>query len=93
MHERIVHCKKERYDVYIGRPSIWGNPFKIGIHGNRQEVIEKYEEHIRSSPLLMAGLEHLQSRTLGCWCPPKHCHGEVIIKLIREIEESETKSG
>ena len=24
---KVVHCKKELYDVYIGRPSKWGNPF------------------------------------------------------------------
>lgn len=24
---KIVHCKKDKYDIYIGRPSIWGNPF------------------------------------------------------------------
>ena len=22
----VVHCKKSLYDVYIGRPSKWGNP-------------------------------------------------------------------
>ena len=36
---RVVNCKKEPYDVYIGRPSKWGNPFKIGRDGSRQEVI------------------------------------------------------
>jgi len=24
---RVVHCKREPYDVYIGRGSKWGNPF------------------------------------------------------------------
>ena len=24
---KVVHCKKSEYDVYIGRPSLWGNPF------------------------------------------------------------------
>lgn len=23
----VVHCKKAPYDVYIGRPGPWGNPF------------------------------------------------------------------
>jgi len=27
---RIVHWKKEPYDVYIGRPGKWGNPYTIG---------------------------------------------------------------
>ena len=42
----VVHCKKSKYDVYIGRPNptiplsnkdcAWGNPFKIGEHGTRE---------------------------------------------------------
>ena len=30
-------------DVYIGRPSIWGNPFVIGKDGSRNQVINKYK--------------------------------------------------
>lgn len=44
--KRVVHCKKEPYDVYIGRPSKWGNPFVIGKDGTREEVIAKYAEWI-----------------------------------------------
>lgn len=24
---KVVHFKKEPFDIYIGRPSVWGNPF------------------------------------------------------------------
>ena len=24
---RVVHCQREEYDIYIGRPSEWGNPY------------------------------------------------------------------
>ncbi len=37
----IINLKKEKYDVYIGRGSKWGNPFHIGKDGNRKEVIDK----------------------------------------------------
>lgn len=46
---KIVHCKKEPYDIYIGRPGKWGNPFTIGKDGTREEVIVKYEEWIRNN--------------------------------------------
>ncbi len=82
----IVHCKKQPYDVYIGRPSKWGNPYVIGVHGSREEVIQMYEEHIRTSPILMRALPELQGKVLGCWCPPKPCHGEVLLKLLKELE-------
>ena len=82
---KVVHCKKEPYDIYIGRGSKWGNPFKIGKDGNRQEVIDKYEEYIRNKPELLTDLQELKGKTLGCWCKPKDCHGDVLAKLINEF--------
>lgn len=38
----VVHCKKDKYDVYIGRPSKFGNPFSIGKDGDRIEVCQKH---------------------------------------------------
>ncbi|QBX38634.1 DUF4326 domain-containing protein [Brevundimonas sp. S30B] len=77
----VVHCKREPYDVYIGRPSKWGNPFEIGRDGTRGEVIEKYREHVLTRPDLMAALPELRGKTLGCWCAPKACHGDVLAAL------------
>lgn len=84
---KIVHCKKSKYNVYIGRPSKWGNPFTIGKDGNRQEVIIKYEKYIRDKPDLLNSLNELKDKVLGCWCSPKECHGDVLIKLLKEKKE------
>lgn len=81
---RIVHCKKSPYDIYIGRPSRWGNPYKIGPDGDRDTVIEKYKQHVRSSRILMRHLPELVGKTLGCWCYPKRCHGEALIEIMKE---------
>lgn len=64
----IVHCKKSEFDVYIGRPSKWGNPYTIGVDGNRDEVIEKYRNYIINNPRLMEDLCELHGKVLGCWC-------------------------
>ena len=40
---KVVNKYKQPYDIYIGRGSKWGNPFIIGQDGNREEVINKYE--------------------------------------------------
>lgn len=82
---RVVHCKKEKYDIYIGRPSPWGNPFTIGKDGTREEVINKYREWIYTQPELLAHVPELKGKTLGCWCAPQACHGDVLIELIEEI--------
>jgi hypothetical protein len=80
----VVHCKKDTYDVYIGRPSKWGNPFTIGKDGDRDEVIRKYKEWIVTQPNLMRSLHELKGKTLGCWCKPNACHGDVLVELSKE---------
>lgn len=80
------------YDVYIGRKSIWGNPYshlasKLSVMrtATREEAIEKYEIYIRSKPDLLAQLHTLEGKTLGCFCKPKPCHGDVLMKLLKEL--------
>jgi len=77
----VVHCKKSKYDVYIGRPSKWSNPFKIGKDGTRLEVIQKYREYIKTKPELLKSLPELKGKVLGCWCAPRVCHGDVLVEL------------
>jgi hypothetical protein len=77
---------KVPYDVYIGRGSKWGNPFKIGKDGTRDEVIEKYAQYIADNEYLIGSLEELRGKRLGCYCAPKRCHGDVLIELLGEKE-------
>lgn len=88
MKTQVVHLKRDSYDSdnyeYIGRPGIWGNPFTIGKDGIRKEVIQKYEKYIRNNKMLMPILYTLKGKYLGCWCKPSACHGDVLVKLIKE---------
>ena len=88
---RVVHCKKEKYDVYIGRPSKWGNPFshKEGTTAKyktntREEAIEKYKEYILNTPDLLKDINELKGKTLACWCSPQKCHGDVLLELANK---------
>ena len=80
-HELVVHCKRAAHDVYIGRPSKWGNPFVIGRDGTRDDVIARYEAWLLEQPELVAALPELAGKTLGCWCAPRACHGDVLARL------------
>lgn len=82
---RVVHCKREPYDVYIGRPSKWGNPFLLTTPNSRQVVIDQYREWIQNQPELLAALHELRGKTLGCWCAPKACHGDVLAQLANAL--------
>ena len=81
MKTRVVHCKRSKYDIYIGRPSKWGNRFLIGIDGTREQAIEKYRKWLMTQPALLKALPELKGRTLGCWCAPLTCHGDVLVEL------------
>lgn len=82
---KVVHCKKEKYDIYIGRPSKWANPFKIGLY-TREEVLEKYEEWIQNQDWLLKDLHELKDKTLGCWCKPSlRCHGDILAEIVNKI--------
>jgi Domain of unknown function (DUF4326) len=79
----VVHCKRGSYDVYVGRGrgSRWDNPFVIGRDGDRADVIAKYERWLLTQPELLAAVPELRGRTLGCWCAPHPCHGDVLARL------------
>jgi hypothetical protein len=82
---RVVNCQTEAYDVYIGRPSKWGNPFSVEKYG-REECIKMYREYILNNKKLMADIHELRGKVLGCWCKPYACHGEVLVELANPKE-------
>lgn len=85
----VVNKRDRLYDVYIGRGSIWGNPFTVEQFG-RDECIEKYEQYIRdklqNNPELWQELQKLEGKVLGCFCKPKRCHGDILVKILEEIK-------
>jgi hypothetical protein len=81
----VVNLRTASCDVYIGRPSRWGNPFRIGPDGNREQVIEKFREFCRKNPELVGrAKKELRGKRLGCWCKPLACHGDVWVELVEE---------
>lgn len=79
--------------VYIGRPSIWGNPFthiKGGktlaqyVVASRDAAVDKYEEWLLQQPHLLEQLHSLKGKDVVCWCHPQRCHGDVLIKLANQ---------
>ena len=92
---RVVHFKKEKCDVYIGRPTKWGNPFthiddkKTAarfIVPSRDIAIESYRKYILEGEgkWLLEHLHELKGKTLGCWCHPKSCHGDILLELANK---------
>ena len=89
---KVVNINKDDYDVYIGRGSKWGNPYTHKsntkakyVVGSRKEAIEKYERYLVNNKELMDSLSELVGKTLGCYCKPKSCHGDILLKHINNI--------
>jgi len=81
--------KTENYDVYIGRGSDWGNPYAIGIDGDRDEVIRKYQYDFERG-YLKSSKEHLlklRGKTLGCHCKPSACHGDILANYLNSLDD------
>lgn len=81
MPTTVVHGKKAPCDVYIGRPSPWGNPFAIGRDGTREAVIVAYRQWIVQQPHLLEQIPQLRDKVLCCWCAPQACHGGALSEL------------
>lgn len=81
----VVNKRTDEYDIYIGRGSVFGNPFMIGIGGTREEVITLYRSWFMrqlASPKFEEAIEGLRGKRLGCFCKPLACHGDVIVEYL-----------
>lgn len=84
----VVHCKKETADVYIGRPGPYGNPFHLDDPKDdvkRAAVLVKYREWIGYNPDFRRFVRAtLAGKSLGCWCAPRACHGDVLCEVAND---------
>jgi hypothetical protein len=77
------------YDVYIGRNKNksrgWGNPFVIGKHGTREEVVSLFDEWFYNDAQRVyreRADRELAGKILACHCPPLRCHGETFVRYV-----------
>lgn len=76
--------------IYIGRGTIFGNPFYI-IKGQctREQVIAKFREYAPRNVELMRRLPELRDRVLGCSCKPLPCHGDVLVEFLDKYTDKQ----
>lgn len=93
----VVNKHTDGYDVYIGRGSKWGNPFKMTDRSDeeRERVIEEYRGYlwhkIKQGVITTEQLRELNGKKLGCFCKPKACHGDVIKNAVQWAEDQYAK--
>jgi len=68
--------------IYVGRRTKWGNPYKIGEAGSREEVVALFEKYLAEILKYDPDFcEPLRGKDLVCWCAPLACHADILIKV------------
>ncbi len=82
-HRLVVHCKVAHHDVYVGRPSEWGNPFVLTHESQREAVLDQYRQWLftQRPDLVERAKVELRGKVLGCWCAPRSCHADVLAEI------------
>lgn len=73
--------------IYVGRPSIWGNPFKVTKYCSQVEAVERFRwlSKVTSPPKLNEYLNPLRGKDLACWCRlDQPCHADVLLAMANE---------
>ena len=91
-NKRDPRCPRDA--IYVGRPSKWGNPYShlknAAVNwqyrtATRKEAIALYEKHLEANPALKAQAQaELKGHDLICWCAPKLCHADILIRIANE---------
>lgn len=86
----VIHCRDAAAVpaadyVYCGRPSKWGNPYVIGPHGTRAQVLQQFRAWWyapEQAALRLEAVRELAGKVCGCWCHPKPCHVDIIAEFV-----------
>lgn len=93
--KRTKGWKMSENALYVGRPTRWGNPFKIipgGISLTAEGVVELYryslaENTTRWARWINEHLDELRGKDLACWCALDcPCHADVLIELCEVVK-------
>ena len=86
---RTKGWKMPENTVYVGRPTIWGNPYRVSRYVTHEQAVNAYRRLLHSSfgqnslsvtlPLLK---RELAGKDLACWCPlDQPCHADILLEI------------
>jgi hypothetical protein len=91
----LEHWLEDPNHIYVGRnmsfyvkgatASKWQNTFSAKKYG-RDKCVEMYRDNLLKNQELMNSLHELKGKTLGCWCKPERCHGDVLVELVSNLD-------
>lgn len=84
--------------VYVGRPTKWGNPYRLGtsypeaggVVSSRAQAVELYERYATPTATV---LDEIRGLDLACWCPlGQPCHADVLLRLANDAPGTQSDS-
>jgi hypothetical protein len=86
--KRTKGWKMPANTIYVGRPTLLGNPFEVKEWGQEGavEAFRTYVKHQRAGRALATFVEiNMRGKNLACWCPlDKACHADVLLELANQ---------
>lgn len=71
----------------VDRGTDWGNPFIMCREKDRDRVCDLFELYaVWRLTIDQDWLRPLRGKTLACWCAPKRCHAETLLRLANKEE-------
>lgn len=90
--------------VYVGRPTIFGNPFPLIPGGTREGVCNMFRRWLADGEratgggglrriVVLSRVRSLHGKDLACWCPLNQpCHADVLLELANPTALPETEA-
>ncbi len=82
LREEFEYAQVVGNTVLIDRRTKWGNRFRIGRDGSREQAIALYRadlwRRIHAGEVALEELAELDGCWLACHCDPLPCHGHVL---------------
>lgn len=82
---RTKGWRKPERAVVVARPTRWGNPFRVGVDGDRVGCRDRFREVLLAGELAFTVSDvrrQLAGRDLACWCgPDAPCHADVLLEV------------
>lgn len=50
-----------------------------------KKVIQQYQDYLDSNEVLLQKIHTLRGKTLGCFCFPKPCHGDILAAYANSV--------
>ncbi|MGN6417770.1 MAG: DUF4326 domain-containing protein [Pseudobacter sp.] len=90
--KRTAGWKMPENTIYVGRPTKWGNPYKINEKVDRANAVALFKEYIEQY-VPKEELEELKGKNLACWCKEgSPCHADVLLELANKTSLLNTEN-